>query len=61
MRDAIHRYTYMSKWERARSDAEIKRLQNQTTANRKRNMKPNPDTKAKKRNLNVTKTVHLHC
>jgi len=47
MRDAIHRYTYMSKWERARSDAEIKRLQNQTTANRKRNMKPNPDTKAK--------------
>jgi len=51
MRDAIRRYTYMSKWERARGAAEIKRLQNQTTTNRKRNMKPNPDTKAKKKKL----------
>jgi len=51
MSDAARRYSYMSRWERARSTAEIKRLQIRAATNRKRNMKPNLDSKTKKMKL----------
>jgi len=51
MSDAARHYSYMSRWERAHSTAEIKRLQIRAATNRKRNMKPNLDSKTKKMKL----------
>jgi len=51
MRDAARRYSYMSRWERACSTAEIKKLQVQVAAKRKRKMMPRQDSKTKKMKL----------
>jgi len=48
MRDATSRYSYMSRWERARNTVDIRKYQAQTILSRKRKMGPKAESKSTK-------------